>query len=76
MTQKLNKKAEKTKSYQIITALVGLLFVVIAITLVFITDNSIAAVSAEFIIGLLGVDALISAYKKKESLLFRIGPLP
>lgn len=76
MTKKLNPKTENKKSYQIITALLGLLFISIAITLVFVTHNSIAVVSTELIIGLLGIDALICAYKKKECLLFRIGPLP
>ncbi len=76
MTKKLNQKTENKKSYQIITALLGLLFISIAITLVFVSNNSIAAVSAELIIVFLGIDALICAYKNKESLLLRIGPLP
>ena len=61
-----------------VTAMVGLLFVSIAIAIVcsFNADLSLGALAAAAIIGGLGIDALLSAARKRRSIVSRIGPLP
>jgi hypothetical protein len=61
-----------------VTAMVGLLFVGLAIAIVcsFEADLSLGALAAAAVIGGLGIDALLSAARKRRSILSRIGPLP
>ena len=56
----------------------GALFVALAIAIIVVVDRPIGlgALVAAMVIGLLGIDALISAVRAKRSLLSRIGPLP
>jgi hypothetical protein len=66
----------KSRVYRIITAVSGLAFLMMAIAILLTTDRSIGPVVAALIIGALGVDAMISAWRNKPALLSRIGPLP
>jgi F0F1-type ATP synthase membrane subunit c/vacuolar-type H+-ATPase subunit K len=61
-----------------VTVAFGLLFVGIAIAIVYTsaTDYPIGALFTAAAVGLLGVDALISAARDRRSILSRIGPLP
>lgn len=61
-----------------ITAAFGLLFVGIAMAILLSSssDNRTGAIAAAAVIGVLGIDALISAARNRRSLLSRIGPLP
>jgi len=61
-----------------VTAMVGLLFVGIAIAIVcsLDADLSLGALAAAAVIGGLGIDALLSAAFKRRSIDSRIGPLP
>ena len=61
-----------------VTAMVGLLFVGIAIAIVcsLDADLSLGALAAAAVIGGLGIDALLSAAFKRRSIVSRIGPLP
>lgn len=63
---------------RIVTACMGALFAALAIAIIVVVDRPIGlgALVAAMVIGLLGIDALISAARGKRSLLSRIGPLP
>ncbi|PSR17954.1 hypothetical protein C8255_09915 [filamentous cyanobacterium CCP3] len=68
----------RSRSYRWVTAIVGLVFVVLAIAILFTADrqNRIGAYGAAFIVGGLGIDAVVSAARNRLSLMARIGPLP
>jgi hypothetical protein len=61
-----------------VTAAFGVFFVLLAIGIVLSVDGSmfVGAAVAALVVGLLGVDACVSAIRGKRSLLERIGPLP
>lgn len=63
---------------RVVAALIGALFVGIAIAIVVSTmhDWSPGTVLAAIVIGGLGVEALFSAARSRRCLLSRIGPLP
>ncbi len=67
-----------TNAERWVTAMVGLLFVGIAIAIVFLlaADLSFGALVVAAVIGGLGVDALLSAARRRRSIVSRIGPLP
>jgi len=60
------------------TAVVGLLFVGIAIAIVcfLAADLSFGTFAVAAVVGGLGIDALLSAARKRRSIVSRIGPLP
>lgn len=70
------KTAGGTKAYRMVTAVFGVFFAALAVAIVVASERTIGALLAAGVIGLLGVDALVSAYRNKPSLLSRIGPLP
>jgi hypothetical protein len=53
-----------------------LLFAVIALAVVVVSDRSFGPLLAAAVIGILGIDAIASAFRNRPSLLSRIGPLP
>jgi len=61
---------------RIVTAAIGLLFVVAAVVILFVADGSVKTWIAAGVVGGLGLDALVSALRARRSLLARIGPLP
>lgn len=63
---------------RIVTALFGVLFVVLAIVIMVVTGPpwDVGAVIGGLVVGGLGVDAVVSAARDRPSLLSRIGPLP
>ncbi len=77
MTDPVERK-QHSKAPRIVTALFGAFFIVLAFAIVLSVEPSmlVGAVVAALAIGLLGVDACISAARDKPSLLQRIGPLP
>ena len=72
----MNSDATRSKSYRYITAAFGVLFTVIAIAIIVVSDRSTGPLLAAIVVGLLGVDGIASAWRNKSSLLSRIGPLP
>jgi hypothetical protein len=68
----------RSKTYRVVTAGVGVLFIAIAAVIVVSTDLSgeLGVLSAAVVIGALGFDALLGAVRNKQCLLSRIGPLP
>ena len=61
---------------RIVTAAIGLLFVVAAVVILFVADGSVKTWIGAGVVGGLGLDALVSALRDRRSLLARIGPLP
>ncbi|MGE5160482.1 MAG: hypothetical protein ACM3O5_03160 [Betaproteobacteria bacterium] len=63
---------------RLVAALIGALFVGIAVAIVVTTrhDWSFGTVLAAIVVGGLGVEALFSAARSRRCLLSRIGPLP
>jgi len=61
-----------------VTAVFGAFLILLAVVILLSVDQSmiVGAVVAALVIGLLGVDACVSAARDKASLLQRIGPLP
>jgi threonine/homoserine/homoserine lactone efflux protein len=75
----MSKPTEAGKSSgRWITAAFGLMFVGIAIAILYTSasDQPIGAFATATLVGWLGVDALVSAARNRRSLLSRIGPLP
>jgi len=69
---------EPKNSERLVTAAVGILFVGIAIAIVYwsAAEHPFGAFAAAALVGGLGVDALFSAARSRRSILSRIGPLP
>ncbi len=65
-----------SRTYRVVTAVFGILFAVLAIVIVFISDWSVPSLLVALVFGVLGVDAVASAIRDRSSLLSRIGPLP
>lgn len=63
---------------RVAAAVIGAIFVGIALAILasFLHDLSVGPVLAAVVIGGLGVEALLSAARKRRCLLSRIGPLP
>ncbi len=72
------REQDESQGSRIVTGCMGALFVALAIAIIVVVDRPIGlgALVAAMVIGLLGIDALISAVRAKRSLLSRIGPLP
>jgi len=67
---------DRSRTYRLVTAAVGILFVVLAVVTVAVSDRTAGPLIAAAVIGGLGVEALFSAWRSRSSLLSRIGPLP
>jgi len=76
MTMSLETPGIKSRQYRIITVTLGLIFVIVSIAILVVTDRTIGPIVVSLVVGLLGVDAIISASRNKPSLLSRIGALP
>lgn len=78
MSRSRNSRSVPTnKVYRWVTATVGLFFVGLAVTIVCFSNNKqVEAYIGVLLIGGLGVDALVSAARNRQSILSRIGPLP
>jgi hypothetical protein len=70
--------ARESNGGRVVSGCMGLLFVGLAIAIIVVADDPArpGPLLAALVIGLLGIDALISAARGKRSLLSRIGPLP
>lgn len=72
----MTNNATGSKVHRLVTAAFGLLFAVLALVIVVVSDRTAGPLLAALLLGGLGVDALASAFRGKPSLLSRIGPLP
>jgi hypothetical protein len=78
MSHKANPGEVQGTRDRVAAAVIGALFVGIALAILasFVHDLSVGPVLAAVVIGGLGVEALLSAARKRRCLLSRIGPLP
>ena len=76
MAKNDQKHVTRSSTYRLVTAAFGLFFTFIAIGILIASEFTLGPVVAAAIIGFLGIDAIVSAYRKTSSLLSRIGPLP
>jgi hypothetical protein len=67
-----------SRTYRVVTVAFSLLFLILAILIVMLSDSRtrFGSLLAAMLVGGLGLDALICALRNKPSLLSRIGPLP
>ena len=65
-----------SRGYRLITAVVGALFSAIAVAILVVSELTVGPVLAAVVLGFLGVDAILGAWRNRPSLLSRIGPLP
>lgn len=65
-----------SRGYRLITAVVGALFSAIAVAILVESELTVGPVLAAVVLGFLGVDAILGAWRNRPSLLSRIGPLP
>ena len=63
-------------TYRGVTAVVGALFSAISVTILVVSELTVGPVLAAVVLGCLGVDAILGAWRNRPSLLSRIGPLP
>lgn len=66
----------RSKTSRAVTAGIGLLFTGLATAIVLVSDRSAGPLAVAAVIGLLGLDAVVSAMRNKGCILSRIGPLP
>ncbi|WP_372661180.1 hypothetical protein [Hydrogenophaga sp.] len=76
MTDTERTGEKRSTTYRLVTAAFGALFTLIAIAIVVVSELTVGVALAAVVIGILGLDAVISAYRNAPSLLARIGPLP
>jgi hypothetical protein len=69
---------QRSKTARIVTAVFGVFLIVLAIGILLAVEEPIGvgALLPALVVGLLGVDACVSAARNKRSLVERIGPLP
>ena len=66
----------RSTTYRVVTAAFGIFFSGIAVAIVVVAGPTVGASIGAAALGILGVDALVSAYRSTPSLLAKIGPLP
>lgn len=76
MTDTDQTPAKGSIAHRLITAAFGAFFTICAVAVFLLSERTIGPLLAAAGIGLLGVDAMFSAYRGTRSLLSRIGPLP
>ena len=78
MIHKANAREDQGTRDRVAAAVIGAFFVGIALAILasFMHDLSVGPVLAAVVIGGLGIEALLSAARKRRCLLSRIGPLP
>lgn len=65
-----------TTTYRPALAAFGLFFTAIAVAIVVVSELTFGPIIAAAVIGILGIDAIVGAYRNTPSILSRIGPLP
>lgn len=66
------------KSPQIVDLVFGVSMAALAVAILVLAEptNLVGSIAAALVIGGLGVEAVVSAFRGKRSLLARVGPLP
>jgi hypothetical protein len=76
MTNTNRPASAGSMTHRLVTAAFGVLFTVIAIIVLIVSDLTIGPILTAAGLGVLGINAMVSAYRNTRSLLSRIGPLP
>ena len=78
MKNRAESDQPRSMTHRVVTAIFGVFLILLAIGIVLAADASmpVGAVVAALAVGVLGVDACVSAVRSRRSLLERIGPLP
>ena len=78
MTNRADSDKPRSRTQRLVTAVFGVFFVLLAVAIPLSVDRSmlVGAAVAALAVGILGVDACVSALRNRRSLLERIGPLP
>jgi hypothetical protein len=78
MSEQTESPAARSRSDRIVGSIFGVFFVVLAIVIMVLSNESdfIGSLAVSLIVGGLGVDSLVSAARNQRSLVSRIGPLP
>ena len=78
MSDDANQLKDQGTRERIAAVVIGAFFVGIALAILasFVRDLSVGPVLAAVVIGGLGIEALLSAARRRRCLLSRIGPLP
>lgn len=71
-----DRQGTRSTTYRLFTAALGVVFVGTAAVILAISEHTFGPVIAAVVIGALGIDAIISALRNRESWLARIGPMP
>ena len=72
----MGSSSSSSKSYRFVTAAFGLLFALLAIAIIVVSDRTVGPLFVAVVLGSLGIEAIASALRNRPSLLSRIGPLP
>jgi hypothetical protein len=73
-THRTSTKASTT--HRIVTAAFGAFFTSIAVAIGLMSEPAVGSALAAIVIGIVGIDAMIGAWRDRPALLSRIGPLP
>ena len=78
MPDPVDQRKVVSKAERIGSAVIGVLFIAVAVWLLIMTlpQPAIGKLLVALVVGSLGVEALVSAFQRRRSLLSRIGPLP
>jgi len=76
MTDTDRTRVKQSRTNRLVTAAFGTLFTTAAIAIIIVSELTVGSILAAAAIGLMGVDAIVSAYRNTKSFLSRIGPLP
>jgi hypothetical protein len=72
-----NSTNQRSTVFRWVTAGLGTLFIVCALIIIWtMPDDDVVVIVAAAVIGLLGIEALVSAAENRPSILTRLGPLP
>jgi len=74
--KKPRNRPATSATHRFITGALGALFVVVAVVIGVISELTMGVILAALVIGGLGLDALVNAWRNRPSLLEKIGPLP
>lgn len=66
----------RPKTQRVVTAAFGMVFIALAILILWVSGLAAGPLLAACIVGGLGLDALLAAIGNRRSLVSRIGPLP
>lgn len=74
--QPTDYQSSHAKALRTVTYAFGILFVMLGFAIFVVAEFSLGTLIAGILVGGLGLDAIVSAFRNKKSVLASIGPLP